>query len=430
MTFKMKAVLVIISVILLGNVLISQAVCADGWEHITEVNGENIGTVFTVETTPEGSIIFGGETGIYEMNGNEITKITDLPSIRFAVDIDGNIYTGAQGWNDDIDGKTEILKFSKNNGTYSESVFFALPDSFPYIKKYAADSQGNVWVTTYLGIYCIDNMGNYQLFDTSNGLYDNYIHDIHIDSSSRVWVCYGDPILPREGSNNFGGVSMYSDDVWTTFNESDGLPSNKVFCIESISTSVFVSYWGANGEISIYINSTWSLAPVSGYFNLCTDNTETLWYHLYHFKDIGFLNNDGSFGTINESMPIVDYYYDLAVDYDGTICVGTTDGILKHPPIITAVESEENKPEVFEVSVYPNPFNPTTTISYTISEPGDVSFSVYNISGQKVAILVDSDMPAGTHHAMFDGSNLASGMYFYRFETENVASNGKMMIVK
>ncbi len=82
------------------------------------------------------------------------------------------------------------------------------------------------------------------------------------------------------------------------------------------------------------------------------------------------------------------------------------------------------------VAVSPNPFNPVTTISYSIVEDGHVTLSVYNLAGQKVATLVDSSMPAGTHHAVFDGSHLASGMYFYRFETKNFASNGKMMIVK
>lgn len=96
---------------------------------------------------------------------------------------------------------------------------------------------------------------------------------------------------------------------------------------------------------------------------------------------------------------------------------------------------EESEEEVLDetvnsVVVSPNPFNPVTTISYSIVEDGHVTLAVYNLAGQKVATLVDSSMPAGTHHAVFDGSNLASGIYFYRFETKNFASNGKMMIVK
>ncbi len=98
------------------------------------------------------------------------------------------------------------------------------------------------------------------------------------------------------------------------------------------------------------------------------------------------------------------------------------------------IPDEPSQPEMElvdnTVSVSPNPFNPSTTISYSLVEEGHVTLAIYNLAGQKVATLVDSSMPAGTHHAMFDGSNLASGMYFYRFETKNFATNGKMMIVK
>ncbi len=63
-------------------------------------------------------------------------------------------------------------------------------------------------------------------------------------------------------------------------------------------------------------------------------------------------------------------------------------------------------------------------------EDGQVTLSIYHLAGQKVATRVDSSMPAGTHHAVFDASALASGIYFYRFETKNFAKNGKMLLVK
>jgi hypothetical protein len=79
---------------------------------------------------------------------------------------------------------------------------------------------------------------------------------------------------------------------------------------------------------------------------------------------------------------------------------------------------------------YPNPFNNTTTISYTMANPGKVNLSVYSITGQKVATLVDSPMAAGTHSVAFDGSGLASGIYLYRFESPGFAKTGKMLMVK
>ncbi len=98
----------------------------------------------------------------------------------------------------------------------------------------------------------------------------------------------------------------------------------------------------------------------------------------------------------------------------------------------TPEDSEEQilDETIDSVAVTPNPFNPSTTISYTIVDDGQVTLAIYNFAGQKVATLVNSSMPAGKHHATFDGSNLASGMYFYRFESANVMENGKMLLVK
>jgi tetratricopeptide (TPR) repeat protein len=86
--------------------------------------------------------------------------------------------------------------------------------------------------------------------------------------------------------------------------------------------------------------------------------------------------------------------------------------------------------ESIDISPSPNPFNPATTLSYSLANPGHVSLSVYSMTGQKVATLVDSYMSAGAHSALFDGRGLASGVYFYRFEAEGVQKTGRMTLIK
>jgi hypothetical protein len=63
---------------------------------------------------------------------------------------------------------------------------------------------------------------------------------------------------------------------------------------------------------------------------------------------------------------------------------------------------------------YPNPFNPETTIPYDLPQEGKVTIDVFNVLGQKVGIIVDQEMPAGFHRITWDGSQMASGVYFYR----------------
>ncbi|MBN1466259.1 T9SS type A sorting domain-containing protein [candidate division KSB1 bacterium] len=72
-------------------------------------------------------------------------------------------------------------------------------------------------------------------------------------------------------------------------------------------------------------------------------------------------------------------------------------------------------PEIFSLHQnYPNPFNPTTTIQFDLPEPGKVKLSVYNISGQLVATLVDANMQAGEHSVSWDAIDQPTGIYFYR----------------
>jgi hypothetical protein len=79
---------------------------------------------------------------------------------------------------------------------------------------------------------------------------------------------------------------------------------------------------------------------------------------------------------------------------------------------------------------YPNPFNPTTTIAFDMLEAGNVSLRVYNLMGQEVASLVNGSVGKGRHVVTFDASNLTSGVYLYRIETNGFVAEQKMLLMK
>lgn len=79
---------------------------------------------------------------------------------------------------------------------------------------------------------------------------------------------------------------------------------------------------------------------------------------------------------------------------------------------------------------YPNPFNPSTQINYTVPQRGYLTLKVFNVLGQQVSTLFDGVRQAGSYVATFDGSKLASGVYFYRLQSNNVSITKKLVLMK
>ena len=91
--------------------------------------------------------------------------------------------------------------------------------------------------------------------------------------------------------------------------------------------------------------------------------------------------------------------------------------------------------EVTIHSLYPNPFNPTTTISYTLKQASNVNIEIYNIIGQKVYTKDLAQQSAGSHNFTWDGVNnrnsrVASGLYLFRIKTDKGVSNTKGIVMK
>ena len=79
---------------------------------------------------------------------------------------------------------------------------------------------------------------------------------------------------------------------------------------------------------------------------------------------------------------------------------------------------------------YPNPFNPATHIRFQLPKASNVKIKVYNTLGQEVAVLLNASKAAGTHTVDFDGSNLSSGVYFYKIQADEFQQVKKMLLMK
>ena len=162
----------------------------------------------------------------------------------------------------------------------------------------------------------------------------------------------------------------------------------------------------------------------------------------------GVTNADGSF-TVAELAPAT---YTLTVDkldyssvsatatptYDTLTgaAVPSTVAPMIIEASVTAIETDPAVPVEFALEQnYPNPFNPSTQIRFALPQAGKVSLIIYNLLGQKIAILVEGTLAAGTHTLTWNGRDsrglqLPSGVYFYSLKTPNFTATKRMILMK
>ncbi len=98
---------------------------------------------------------------------------------------------------------------------------------------------------------------------------------------------------------------------------------------------------------------------------------------------------------------------------------------------VNSNEFESQQPESISLSQnYPNPFNPTTIISYQLPNAGSVQLELFDMTGQRIAVLKEGMQSAGSHTVEFDASSLSSGVYIYRLQTAGSVLTRKMTLIK
>ena len=145
-----------------------------------------------------------------------------------------------------------------------------------------------------------------------------------------------------------------------------------------------------------------------------------LLHTLYGDKEILFLTREGVFGDIMVTAGQPD---------TGSVQVESV--IVFMPPAFVGVDRETSTPRDFNLMQnFPNPFNPTTTIQFTLPERSHARLTVTDLLGRELATVVDGELEAGTHTAIFDGNRFSSGMYFYRLQSGSFVQTKKLVLIK
>ncbi|HLP15007.1 MAG TPA: CHRD domain-containing protein [Bacteroidota bacterium] len=148
----------------------------------------------------------------------------------------------------------------------------------------------------------------------------------------------------------------------------------------------------------------------------------------------------GTWGPTDASQPLTDVllrelvkgrtYFNVhtALHGGGEIRGQVVGATVNTPTSVSQISSEI--PQTFTLSQnYPNPFNPSTTIEFSLPKKAHATLSIYNVLGQRVAVVVDGEKDAGTYRVVVNAATLSSGLYIYRLNADGGISVSRRMIL-
>ena len=159
----------------------------------------------------------------------------------------------------------------------------------------------------------------------------------------------------------------------------------------------------------------------------CPDKTEVINTQ----SSDGSANNDKTAGYSEKGSQITFKVYDSSEGELIEMALNEGESVWENNTMTVVSMSDIVKPtEVSLSKAYPNPFNPSTTISYDVPSDMNVSLVVYDVRGRMVAELANGVMNAGTHDVIWNAENQSSGLYFMKLVAGNTMKTQKMMLVK
>lgn len=326
-------------------------------------------------------------------SGNEhIIEYNEIHSVAQETHDVGAIYNG-RDWTQ----RGTVIRYNYiHDNEYAEAVYFDdfLSGNIVY---------GNVIYNNKLGILIGGGRDNI----VENNMFIDNGSNIHVDGRGIGWASnYFDTTHSNYQSTLFDRMDAmqyqeppYSErypELLTLYDDEPALPKNNVF----------------NRNI-LYGDSNWSIHNDVDYLIISNGNFED--------ADPHFIDYQGQNFQLADDSPVYSEIGFERVPFEEM-------GLLKNIPS-TSIKSELPIPVELDQNT-PNPFNPTTLISFSLPEPVETNLTVYNALGQEVGSLVHERLNAGNHAVVFDGGDLSSGIYFYRLQCGDTVVSRKMLLMK
>ncbi len=421
----------------------------------------------------------------YTFSDNYNVNISPLHSnnVNTMVIANGKKYIASEGI-DVLDANDHrIRKYDWNDGD-----FYSLSNPTKYL---AVDAWGNIWCADNLNISLTKISGDHiaLVSDDSLGITNAYVTGLQWETkrlpdgkvSGTLWASFL--------CNDFQ-VLAYYDSVWHKFpNEHPQYPSS----FNAFIRDEHGVMWFADFNVYAYdgqqFTRYWQEAPIKQVTTVVQDTLGNLWFGGKPDPSLGWpgglMAYDGQswalFTSSNSDLPD-DYVTSLAIDTLGNIWIGTNaggvaeklpDGSMRifnrdNSPLdnntiekivvdpqtnniwilnrnagvfvyneqgVTAIGPKQRSVETIPSALqllpnYPNPFNPRTTIRFRLKQGAHITLDVFDLNGRLVQHVFDGYQKAGTHHLVFDGRRIASGIYWCRLSDGKTVRTQKMMLIK
>ena len=363
---------------------------------------------------------------------------------------------------------------------------YDLDETNPYF-----DSNGNLWAVFITGYTPVNewesiahkglfkfNGTNWTEYNVENGLASENVTHVTGDGNGNIWVAYGtwDTYMFEEIPDY--GISKYDGAEWTHYNTSDGLPTGNIYYINiDPNGDLWLDSPGMVSWVKMSANNGTGGTPVSaqcdfnddGNINIVDVISLLLFQRSEPSNTKGDFNGDGNInisdaislllaqrnGTcsdISVNLSSTDENDYLHVNCPITFEKNDIEYLQNLMPKLNLSTDEES---AYIAAIYgtsdnsllpksysldqnvPNPFNPSTTIKYSIPEGINVHviLNIYDIRGKLVNTLVDEIKESGVYSVFWDGKEskgryVASGVYFFRIEAGNFVQTRKMVLLK
>jgi len=394
---------------------------SNGVRGITMDNADNL----WIGTWTGGLAKFDGSNWIVYNTSNSGLPFNYVHQVK--IDLDDNKWIATDGGG--------LAKFDGTNWTVYNTSNSGLPHNYVYTLD--IEDNNTIWAGTYGGGLAKFDGTNWTVYNTLNSqLPHNNVHYLKLDNLGNKWV----------GMRNEGGLAKFDGANWEIYNTSNsGLTYNWGLSlgIDDLGNKWIGTY---GGGLCVY--KAGGVLPVEFSAFTCRlvgEKVQLSWQTISEINNYGF-EIQRSFGSTsswevigfvpgngNSNSP-KDYSFTDNINLPLTHIISyrlkqiDNDGQFKFSEV---VEIEKNTVDKILLDQnFPNPFNPATTIRFSLPERSFLNLSIYSLTGEKISELLNEVVESGSNEVLFDAASLASGVYFYVLKSPQLTISKKMIFAK